>query len=53
MVVIETYWKFQPNSHFHVTPSAQFLRNDDELEVGLRVFFGFNRGWSGSILGGG
>ena len=52
---VETYWRYQPNEYFHLTPSLQLLSNDDdELEavIGLRAFFGFNRGWAGPILGG-
>ncbi|RLJ18479.1 hypothetical protein DJ030_01725 [bacterium endosymbiont of Escarpia laminata] len=49
----ELYWKFQPESWFHITPSVQFLRNrDDRLEtvVGLRASFSFNKSWSGAIF---
>ncbi|MBA1446778.1 MAG: carbohydrate porin [Gammaproteobacteria bacterium] len=49
----ELYWKFQPESWSHITPSVQFLRNrDDRLEtvVGLRTSFSFNKSWSGAIF---
>ncbi|RDH81860.1 MAG: hypothetical protein DIZ78_15520 [endosymbiont of Escarpia spicata] len=49
----ELYWKFQPESWFHITPSVQFLRNrDDRFEtvVGLRASFSFNKSWSGAIF---
>jgi len=51
----ELYWKFQPRSWIHVTPSVQFLRNsDDKLEtvVGLRALFGFSRTWTGASFAG-
>ncbi|MBL3600322.1 MAG: hypothetical protein JMN25_10700 [gamma proteobacterium endosymbiont of Lamellibrachia anaximandri] len=49
----ELYWKFQPESWFHITPSVQFLRNrDDRFEtvVGLRASFSFIKSWSGAIF---
>jgi carbohydrate-selective porin OprB len=51
----ELYWKFQPKSWIHITPSIQFLRNrDDRLEtvIGLRASFSFNKSWTGAIFSG-
>jgi carbohydrate-selective porin OprB len=51
----ELYWKIQPRSWIHITPSVQFLRNSDdrfETVVGLRASFGFNKSWSGAIIPG-
>ncbi|MBA1446735.1 MAG: carbohydrate porin [Chromatiales bacterium] len=51
----ELYWKFQPKSWIHITPSIQFLRNrDDRFEtvVGLRASFSINKSWTGAIFPG-
>ena len=45
---LETYWKYQPSEWFHITPSAQLLRNSDnklETVVGLRANLWFDRNW--------
>jgi len=51
---VEAYWKLGLNSVVQLTPSLQLMRNDDddlEAIVGLRLFMGFNRSWTGAFFG--